>query len=80
MTAPGRRCEWSRGDMERTPVAHRELLEQAGYHWNAAINAWIRRGSKPGPLRGRFLDADTACTFSREQIVAWIEAGHDEAD
>jgi hypothetical protein len=69
-----------RGDMERTPVAHRELLEQAGYHWNAAINAWIRRGSKPGPLRRRFLHADIACTLSREQIVAWIEAGHDQAE
>ena len=66
--------------MERTPAAHRELLEQAGYHWNAAINAWIRRGSNPGPLRRRLLDANLASTFSREQIVAWIEAGHDKAD
>ena len=66
--------------MERTPPAHRELLEQAGYHWNAAIHAWIRRGSNPGPLRRRLLQADLASTYSREQIVAWIKAGHDEAD
>jgi hypothetical protein len=66
--------------MERTPAAHRELLEQAGYHWNAAINAWIRRGSKPGPLRGRLLNADIASTFSREQIVAWIKADDAEID
>jgi hypothetical protein len=66
--------------MERTPPAHRELLEQAGYHWNAAIDAWIRRGSKPGPLRGRLLHAGLASTYSREQIMAWIRAGHDEPE
>ena len=61
--------------MERTPPANRELLEQAGYAWNVAVNAWIRRGAKPSPLRSRMLDADIARTLSREQITAWIKAG-----
>ena len=61
--------------MLRTSPANRELLEQAGYVFDAAIGAWIRRGEHPSFLQGRVLDADIACGLTREQIIAWIKAG-----
>jgi len=64
--------------MLRTSPANRAVLEQGGYVFDATIGAWKRRGQNPSVLTGRMLDADIACGLTREQIVAWIEAG--EAD
>jgi hypothetical protein len=64
--------------MLRTPPDLRELLEHAGYVFDANIGAWIRRGEHPSPLTGRMLDADIAARLTREQITAWIKAGEGE--
>jgi hypothetical protein len=61
--------------MLRTPPALRELLEQAGYVFDATIGGWKRRGEQPSFLTGRVLNAEIACGLTREQIAAWIKAG-----
>ena len=66
--------------MLRTSAAKRALLEQAGYVFDPIIGVWKRRGEHPSSLQGRILDADTAHGWTREQIIAWIEAGEAEAN
>jgi hypothetical protein len=65
--------------MLRTPLAIRELLQQAGYVWDADVDGWHRRDEKVGPLQGRILDATIARTLTRKQVTAWIKAGESDA-
>ena len=61
--------------MHHTPPAIRQLLENAGYVWDADLEGWRRNGEHPTTLQGRVLDADIACGLTGEQIAEWIKAG-----
>ena len=65
--------------MTRTPSVIRDLLQSAGYVWDADLEGWRRDGEHPSTLSGRILDAEVAAGLTLPQIVAWIEDGDRDA-
>jgi hypothetical protein len=55
--------------MRPTPREVHELMEAAGYAWNADLDGWTRPGDE------RTLDAEVASTMRRDQLIAWLKAG-----
>jgi len=50
-----------------------DLLEAAGYVWNARYRLWEH------PATRRALDGDVAARLTADQLVFWIEDGDPEA-
>ena len=65
--------------MTRTPPVIRELLQKAGYVWDADLEGWRRQGEHPSILSGRVLDAEVAAGLTIAQVVAWIDGGESDA-
>ena len=55
--------------MEQTPAEIRELLQAAGYRWEAESEAWINDETH------RELNGHISCLMPTAQLKAWVKAG-----